>query len=176
MREAKVRAKALEYVDHGWPVARLAVPRHSLCPCRLRTCVDPHLVDGTLIDTAADVASAWSDANGFGWEIALVTSRFDVIELPAAFGAPLHHQLKTTCPTSIAPRTRRWSFFLTPFSVPASQLDPVGGTLRSGPNAWIPAPGTYTEPTGRTRWLVPPYLTHWHPHTRTDPFNAILRP
>ncbi|MFC0627221.1 hypothetical protein [Kribbella deserti] len=174
MREARARQLAVEYVEHGWPVARLAIPRHGVCPCRHGAdCLDPHLLDGRVVEDPNEAAAAWSFKP---WGIALVTARFDVIELPAAFGAPLHHRLKESCPTSIAPRTRRWSFFLTPFSVPASQLDPIGGRLRSGPKAWVTAPGTFTESHGRTRWLVPPYVTAWQAHQRTDAFDDILRP
>jgi hypothetical protein len=104
-----------------------------------------------------------------------VTEGFDVVELPAEYGALLHHQLKQTCPTAMAPLQRRWLFFLVPGSIPAAQVAAAGGVLHSGADGWVPAPGTRLETTGRIRWLVHPYLTGWRPYRRRDAVDQVFR-
>jgi hypothetical protein len=164
--------RAVQYVVHGWPVAALAVPRDGRCPCELGNCHEPHLRDGATITSVDEVAATWTDHR---WEIAVVTATFDVVDLPPALGAPLHHQLKTSCPTAMAPVGRRWHFYLVTGSIQAEVVASAGGRLHSGPEGWVPAPGTRTEDTGRIRWLVPPYQTSWKPHRRTDAFDRVLR-
>ncbi|TCO37628.1 hypothetical protein EV646_12315 [Kribbella antiqua] len=169
----RLQRLAVQYVDHDWPIARLAVPRNGLCPCELRECIDPHLVhtQSPAISTTTMAENAFCSTR---WAIAILARDFDVLELPAQLGAPLHHHLKTQCPTSIAPTTRRWQFFVTAGSVPRDQLAAAGGRLIDSPSGWVIAPGTYTEGTGRTRWLTPPYVTHWRPYQRHDAIDAVL--
>jgi hypothetical protein len=104
----------------------------------------------------------------------LTTDLFDVVELPPEYGALLNHQLKTTCPTAMAPAHRTWWFFLAPGSIPAAQVAEAGGVLHSGAGDWVPAPGSWTEETGRIRWLVHPYLTLWRPYQRRDAVDQVL--
>jgi hypothetical protein len=114
-------------------------------------------------------------AGGVGrWGVALVAEWFDVVELPAAYGAVLNHRLKGECPTAMAPATRRWLFFVVQGSVPREQVVAAGGVLRSGVRDWVPAPGTWLEETGRIRWLVHPYLTEWRPYQRRDPIDLTF--
>lgn len=108
------------------------------------------------------------------WGIALVTEGFDVMELPAEYGAVLNHRLKASCPTAMAPAKRRWLFFVVEGSVDREQVVGAGGVLHSGPKGWVPAPGTWMEETGRIRWLVHPYLTEWRPYQRRDPIDLIF--
>jgi hypothetical protein len=108
------------------------------------------------------------------WEIALVTEWFDVMELPAEYGAGLNHQLKAGCPTAMAPAQRRWWFFVVQGSVSREQVEAAGGVLRSSMRDWVPAPGTWLEESGRIRWLVHPYLTEWRPYQRRDPIDHIF--
>lgn len=166
----KLRERAIRYAEHGWPVAPLAVPRYGVCPCRRGDCVDPHPA-GEVVRSAGWADAVWSEDP---WEIALVTDHLDVVEVPPQFGAPLHHLLKTTCPTAMAPAQRRWLFFLVPGSMSPDLVAGAGGVLHRGAGDWVPAPGTNTESTGRVRWLVHPYLTHWLPYQRRDPVDLVL--
>ncbi|WBQ05793.1 hypothetical protein [Kribbella sp. CA-293567] len=109
-----------------------------------------------------------------GWGIALVTEWFDVMELPPQYGALLNHHLKASCPTVMAPAKRQWWFFVEQGSVPGEQVLKAGGVLRSGVGDWVPAPGTWSEDTGRIRWLVPPHLTEWRPYRRMDPIDRVF--
>jgi hypothetical protein len=172
-RTRKLIRTALDYVNHGWPVCRIAVPRNGHCPCPLRTCIDPHLMlkQPLVISTTEQAQTAGSQGV---WSIALVTKPFDVFEVPAAIGAPLHNLLKTTCPTAFLPATKRWQFFVAPDSIALEVAQSVGGDLVSGASRWVPAPGTWTEATSTTRWLVPPYMTHWTPYVRRDPIDIVI--
>jgi hypothetical protein len=164
---------AVQYVEHGWPIARLAIQREGYCACRLVDCVEPHLAPGQppVITSVNAAETAFSNGR---WAIALLTWRFDVLDLPPHFGAPLHHHLKAQCPTALAPATRHWYFFVAPGSVPPSLIDAAGGRLSTGSSDWVIAPGTYTESTGRIRWLTPPYLAHWLPYQRRDAIDIVL--
>ena len=172
-RISRLRRTAIQYVEHGWPVARLAVPRGGQCPCGLLECVEPHLVLGScpVITTPADAEQAFATGR---WAIALQTLHFDVLDIPARFGAPLHYQLKASCPTALAPTNRRWQFFVAPRSVPRRPIEAAGGRIFSGASGWVPAPGTATDTSGRIRWLVPPYLTNWQPYQRRDPIDVVF--
>jgi hypothetical protein len=167
----KLQAEAIRFAANGWPVVRLAMPSGGLCPCG-NGCLDPHPA-GETIHHPFLVEAAWAGSRG--WGLGLVTEEFDVVELPAEYGALLNHRLKDTCPTAMAPLRRRWWFFLVPGSIPAAQVASVGGVLRSGPDEWVPAPGTRLETTGRIRWLVHPYLTGWRPYERRDPIDQVFR-
>lgn len=172
---SRLRRAAIQYVAHGWPIARLAVPRGGRCPCGLLGCVEPHLLLGScpLITDPAAAERAFADGR---WAIALPTWRFDVIEVHARFGAPLHYQLKTSCPTALAPTGRWWQFFVTPDSVPVSLVEAAGGKIISGAERWVAAPGSTTESSGRIRWLVPPKMTNWRPYQRRDAIDMVLGP
>lgn len=167
----KTRERAMRYAEHGWPVAPLAVPRDGRCPCGLGACVEPHLVGNIATTDAAMAAASWGD---HGWDIALVTSWFDVVDFPASLGAVLHQQLRTTCPTAMAPHGRRWHFYLHAGSLRPDLVNAGDGVLHAGGAGWIAAPGTRTETTGRIRWLVHPYQTRWQPHRRMDPFDRVF--
>ncbi|WBQ04382.1 hypothetical protein [Kribbella sp. CA-293567] len=171
-RSDQLRRLAVRYVENGWPVARLAVPFSGACPCGL-SCAEPHLVQRNLemITTSREAADAFAEGR---WAIALATHGFDVLEIPAPFGAPLHHQLKDSCPTALAPATRTWQFYLAPGSVAAALAEASGGRLKAGPGDWIPAPGTTSEGTGTIRWLVHPYLTNWRPYRRHDAIDRVF--
>jgi hypothetical protein len=110
----------------------------------------------------------WRD---HGWDIALIAARFEVMELPAEYGALLNHTLKARCPTAMLPAHRRWWFFLEPGSVDADRVTAADGVLHRD---WVPAPGTRLESTGRIRWLVHPYLTGWRPYRPYHPIDAVL--
>jgi hypothetical protein len=172
-RTNRLRRLATQYVDHGWPVTRVAVQRNGSCSCGLTECAEPHL---TLARPALTAAGGTVERlfTHDGWAIALPTHHFDVVEVPAQFGAPLHHQLKTQCPTAIAPATRNWQFVVAQGSISAELVRAAEGRLFSGPDGWVLAPGTHTETTGRTRWLTPPYLTHWTPYQRRDAIDIIF--
>lgn len=113
--------------------------------------------------------------HGVRWGIGLVTEGFDVVDLPAEYGALLNHQLKASCPTAMAPLHRRWWFFLVPGSISAAQVAAAGGVLHAGADDWVPAPGTRLETAGRIRWLVHPYLTGWRPYERRDAIDQVFR-
>ena len=155
----RLRERAIRYAVNGWPVAPLAVPHGH--------CVDPHLV-GEVARTGPQAEAAWSE---YGWDIALMTERFEVMELPPEYGALLNHALKTSCPTAMAPTHRRWWFFLEPWSIDDELVIAAGGVLH---REWVPAPGTRLESTGRIRWLVHPYQTRWQPYRRRDPVGSVL--
>jgi hypothetical protein len=53
-------------------------------------------------------------------------------------------------------------------------VDAAGGRLFTGSSDWIIAPGTYTESTGRIRWLIPTYLTDWRPYQRRDAIDVVF--
>jgi hypothetical protein len=183
LRVQRFRDRAMEYAAHGWPVAALAVPRAGVCPCTAMSeepkgphggCVDPHLVTGRVVTDPDDAEREWAD---HGWAIALVTSRFDVLDLPPSHGAPLNHRLTTRCPTAMAPRLRRWHFVLAPGSISpdtAAQVSAIGGLIRTGPNDWLPASPTWTEETGRTGWVVAPKLTQWQPFRPYDDIAGLF--
>lgn len=169
-RRRKLLENALDYVQHGWAVTRLAVPYGGVCACPLRACVDPHLMlrPPLILSTAKDVETAWSK---HPWDIALVANQFEVFEAPAPIGAPLHKLLGNNCPTAFLPATHRWQFFLAPGSLSADKVHPAGGELIT---TWVPAPGTKTEAAGTARWIVPPYMAHWKPHVRQDAIDLVL--
>ncbi|GAA0959747.1 hypothetical protein GCM10009554_73840 [Kribbella koreensis] len=170
----KLHENAVRYAANGWPVAPLAVPRNGACPCgNGKTCPEPHLVGDEVVRDGSRAAAVWSE-NQPAWEIALVAEWVDVMELPAEYGAVLNHRVKSGCPTAMAPATRRWMFFVVRGSVPREQVERVGGVLRSGVRDWVAAPGTWTEETGRIRWLVHPYLTEWRPYQRRDPIDLAF--
>ena len=135
--------------------------------------MDPHLAGGTVRDSGrAEVV--WRDR---AWEIALLTEGFEVLDLPPEYGALLNHQLKSTCPTAMAPVGRRWWFFLMPGSMEPDRVARAGGVLHCSSPAgvgWVAAPGTVLESTGRIRWLVHPYLTRWQPHERRDAIDRVF--
>ncbi|GAA1567068.1 hypothetical protein GCM10009789_20690 [Kribbella sancticallisti] len=168
-RARKVREQAIRYAANGWPVAPLAMPGDGGCPCG-NGCVEPHLV-GEVVRDGVQASVVWDRS---GWGIALVTENYDVVDLPPEYGALLNQQLRTTCPTAMAPLRRRWWFFLVPGSIPAAQVARAGGVLHSGAGGWVPAPGTWTETTGCIRWLVHPYLTHWRPYQRRDAIDRVF--
>jgi hypothetical protein len=169
----RLRRVAAQYVDHGWPVTRAAVQHNGRCSCGLHGCVDPHL---TLVQPAFTSAGNAIERlfTHDRWAVALLTHHLDIVELPAQFGAPLHHQLKAQCPTAIAPATRRWQFFMKPGSIPANLVEAAGGRLITGETGWVVAPGTHTESAGQTRWLTPPYLTRWSPYQRRDAVDIVF--
>jgi hypothetical protein len=59
-------------------------------------------------------------------------------------------------------------------SVSHRQIEVVGGRVITGSPGWVIAPGTYTEATGRTRWLTPPHLSRWQPYQRQDSIDAVF--
>ncbi|GAA0946729.1 hypothetical protein GCM10009554_42920 [Kribbella koreensis] len=123
------------------------------------------------IHTQDEAAEAFSDGR---WEIALITQHFDVLELPARLGAPLHDQLKGACPTAIVPASRTWQFFVTQGSVPAELAENAGGRVISGPNGWVLTPSTKMGATKRIRWLIHPSLTRWEPYRRRDAIDMVF--
>lgn len=169
-RRARITERALEYTEHDWPVAALAVPWGPRCPCGA-SCADPHVVSG-VVTTPANAAEVW--VPGHEWDVALVTSWFDVVDLPAKYGAMLNHKLITTCPTATVPRGRRWHFVVGAGSFPADLVAAAGGTIHSGPDDWIAASPTCTEATGRIGWVVPPLLTRWQPFHRADLVDVVF--
>jgi hypothetical protein len=176
-RRRKIHEEAVRYAANGWPVAPLALPHDGVCPCG-GNCLDPHLI-GEVVHDGYRAAEVWPERGGVemagkGWGIALVAEGFDVMELPAEYGALLNHQLRAGCPTAMAPAQRRWWFFVAQGSVPREQVVAAGGVLRSGVRDWVAAPGTWMEETGRIRWLVHPYLTEWRPYQRRDPIDQVF--
>lgn len=166
-----LRGRAMEYAAHRWPVAALAVPRSGRCQCERGDCVEPHLLDGVAIIDPVEAGKAWAD---HGWAVALVTSEFDVVDLPAAYGAALNYRLLARCPTAVAPRDRRWHFVMESGSVDAGLVTAAGGVLHSGPGDWIPTSPTRTGATGRVGWVVPPLQAHWRPYRRSDAIDTIF--
>lgn len=160
----------MRYVENGWSVAPLAVPRDGVCLCVRGDCVDPHLV-GPVVRSVRQAEAIWGE---HPWEIALITDSYDVVDLPPKYGALLNQLLKATCPTAMAPLHRRWWFFVAPQSIPGTQIEAAGGILHTTPSDWLPAPGTSTDTTGRIRWLVHPHQTRWHPYHRRDPMDLVL--
>ncbi|QNE23003.1 hypothetical protein F1D05_18840 [Kribbella qitaiheensis] len=160
----------MRYVENGWTVAPLAVPRDGVCLCVRGDCVDPHLA-GPVVRSVAQAEAIWSE---HPWDIALITDSYDVIDVPPQYGALLNQLLKATCPTAMASFRKRWWFFVAPDSIPAAQVAAADGVLHTGPADWIPAPDTFTESTGRTRWLVHPHLTRWRPYQRHDVIDLVF--
>lgn len=162
--------RAVEYAAHEWPVARLAVPVDGHCPCGQGDHTSPHLVGDATVDPD-EAQDLWSRGT---WSIALVTSRFDVIDLPADFGAPLNHKLLTGCPTATAPRGRRWHFVMETGSIEPEIVTAARGSLHTGPAGWVPGSPTWTEETGRVGWLVEPHMTRWRPYQRMDLVDLVF--
>jgi hypothetical protein len=162
--ESRIRARAAECVNHGWPVAALAVPTKGRCPCGL-TCSEPHLASDPVM-SQAEAAEVWAPGNP--WEIALVTAWFDVVDLIPQYGAVLHYGLVTSCPTAIASRGRRWHFVVDHQSFPSDVVEASGGIVHSGIDDWIPTSPTRTDATGRIGWVVHPKYTQWRPYRRSD--------
>lgn len=162
--------RAVEYAAHQWPVAPLAVPLNGHCPCERGTCVTPHLVGTATVDPE-EAQLIWTQKS---FSIALVTERFDIVELPPEVGAPLNHKLVTACPTATAPHGRRWHFVMEKGSIDRELVSAAGGRLHSGPDGWIPASPTWTEETGRVGWVVEPHITRWQPYRRMDLVDMVL--
>lgn len=166
----RIAERAAEYTAHGWPVAALAVPWGPQCPCGCAS-TEPHLASDT-VTGPDEAARVW--APGHGWAIALVTSWFDVVDLPARYGAMLNQKLITTCPTATVRRGRRWHFVVEQGSFAAGMVEAAGGVLHSGPDDWIAASPTRTEATGRIGWVVHPLLTRWQPYKRGDLVDVVF--
>lgn len=126
------------------------------------------------VDSPEKAAQVWRA--GHEWDIALVTSWFDVVDLPAQYGAMLNHKLVTTCPTATVRRGRRWHFVVAAGTFPAGPVTAAGGTLHTGADDWIAASPTTTEQTGRIGWVVPPLLTRWQPFHRADLVDIVFAP
>jgi hypothetical protein len=179
----KLREAAVEYATHGWPVAPLAVPGDHGCPCG-GGCDAMHLLADHSggITTPADAERVWADG---AWQVAIVTARFDVLDIPSRYGARIHGRLKTRCPTATARPGRRLGWVIEPGPVRwhlyldvGSGVDPTkvragGGVLHSGPDDWIPAPPSRTPETGRVAWVVPPMQARWRPYRRADIFDVL---
>lgn len=179
---ARLRDAAVDYATHGWPVAPLAVPTDAGCQCG-GDCDAMHLLDGHAggITSAADAATVWAER---GWQVAIVTTYFDVVDLPGSYGSRIHHRLKTRCPTATArpgrkldwmiePGPVRWHLYLHRDSVDPGKVADVGGVLHAGSNDWIPAPPSRTPNTGRVTWVVPPKQARWQPYHRLDIFDIL---
>lgn len=177
----RLATAAAEYAAHGWPVVRLAVPRDGRCLCGGGECETMHLLDDRPITTAYRAEQAWGE---HGYAIALITSRFDVLDLPGYYGAPLHHTLKTRCPTATArpgrrydvilePGPVRWHFYLQRGVVDADRVARADGILHGGPDDWVVAPPSRTPATGRVGWIVPPMQAKWRLYARTDIFGTL---
>ncbi|MGC4939890.1 hypothetical protein [Kribbella sp. DT2] len=151
----------------------MAVRRDGRCICPLRDCAEPHITlrPPVLISHGRDADRHWGTA---GWAIALVTQPFDVLRLPASYGAHLHQVLGSDCPTAIARSTKMWQFFLKPGSVSHDDASAAGGEVIGGSSAWIAAPGTEGEDADRYRWLVPPNLTNWQVNGEADAIRSVL--
>lgn len=166
--------RAIEYTNHGWPVAALAVPWGDWCPCG-KSCTDPHLVSEEIV-SPEEASRVW--AKGHLWDIAFVTSRFDVVDLPGWIGAELHGKLITRCPTATAgyaPRhTRRWQFIVETGALSMDEMEWVGGVVHSGPDDWIAASPTRTEESGRVGWIVDPVTAHWRPCTAEVVLDRVM--
>jgi bifunctional DNA primase/polymerase-like protein len=176
----RLATAAVTYAAHGWPIARLAIPRDGRCPCG-SGCEAMHLLDDQPITTASQAEQAWGE-HGYG--IAFITSRFDVLDMPGYHGAPLHHTLKTRCPTATArpgrrydvilePGPVRWHFYLQPGTVRTDRADRADGILHTGPDDWVVSPPSRTPATGRVEWIVPPMQVKWRPYARTDIFDTL---
>lgn len=176
-RQERLARIAAEYLAHDWPVVRLAVPRNGRCQCG-EDCAEAHLLDDQSIRTAAQ-AEEWGE-----FEIAIVTSRFEVLDLPAYPGVAVHGALANRCPTAVArpgrrfdtllePGPVRWHFYLSPGSVVVEKVTRVGGRLHYGPDAWIAAPPSRTPTTGRVRWNVHPMQTQWRTHRPTSTLDSL---
>jgi Bifunctional DNA primase/polymerase, N-terminal len=178
----RLRAAAIAYASHGWPVAPLAVPTDAGCPCG-GDCHAMHVLDehsaGITSERVAE--RVWADD---AWQIAVVTARFDVVDLPGTYGSRIHGQLKTRCPTATArpgrrlgwmlePGPVRWHHYLQSGTVDADKVAAAGGRLHSGPNDWIAAPPSRTPATGRVSWVVPPRQARWTPYRRLDVFDQL---
>lgn len=171
---------AAEYLARDWPVSRLAVRRNGRCQCG-GSCTEAHLVDDKPVRTAADAERDWGE-----FEIAFVTHRFEVVDLPAYPGVALNGALTNRCPTAVArpgrrfdtilePGPVRWHFYLSPGAVDAEKVTHIGGRLHHGPDGWIPAPPSRTPTTGRVRWNVHPMQTHWRPYRPAGNIFDTLR-
>ena len=169
---------AAEYLAHGWPAVRLAVPRGGRCQCGGGS-KESHLVDGDPFRTADDAEQDWGD-----YEIAFSTSRFEVLDLPAYPGVVLNAALTSRCPTAVArpgrrfdtllePGPVRWHFYLSPGSVETEQGTCLGGTVHHGLDGWIAAPPSRTPSTGRVRWNVHPMQTQWRTHRPRSMFDML---
>jgi hypothetical protein len=169
---------AAEYVAHGWPTVRLAVPHDGQCQCG-GDCTEPHLVDGEPFRTADNAERGWGD-----YEVAFLTSQFEVLDLPAYPGVALNAALTNRCPTTVArpgrrfdtilePGPVRWHFYLSPGVVDAEKATHVGGSLHHGPDGWIAAPPSRTPSTGRVRWKVHPMQTQWRTYSPTSTFDTL---
>jgi hypothetical protein len=169
-RHTRVSARAAECINHGWPVAALAVPTKAQCPCG-RACTEPHLASDP-VTSRAEAAQVW--APGHRWDIALITTWFDVVDLSPEYGALLHHRLITSCPTASAPRNRRWHFVVEHNSFPAKPVAASGGVVHSGADGWIATSPTRTEATGRIGWVVHPQYTQWRPYRRSDLVDQLF--
>lgn len=173
-RARRIRRDAIRFAANGWPISRLAVRHNGRCSCPLRSCIEPHLTlrPPVVITRPSDADRHWGD---LGWAIALITQPFDVLRLPAAYGANLHQVLGPTCPTAIDRSTRRWQFFVMPGIVSCEEVVQRGGEIVSGPSGWIPAPGTEGEDVEAYRWLVPPQHVRWQPCGDVEAIEAVLR-
>lgn len=169
-RRTRITKKAIEYADHGWPVAALAVPRGSSCPCGERH-AKPHLASET-VTSPKQAATIWS--TGHEWDVALMCSEFDIVDLPTHYGAPLYNKLVTACPTMTVFKGRRWSFIVETGSFPRSMVAAAGGSLHTGADEWAAAAPSRLDGIGHLYWVVGPLNTLWQPFRRSDAVDQVF--
>lgn len=140
-RRRTVQQVAVQYATTGWPVVPVAINHDAATIAARHASADP-----------GRVAAWW---NCRRWDIGLVTGiAFDVLQLPAHLGSPLHRTLHDSCPTAISP-TKTWMFVVTPDNALDPALADAGAILHHGPV--LLAPPTRT-PAGRYSWIIPPHL------------------
>jgi hypothetical protein len=169
-RSKRTLRHALEYVDHGWPIAALATPENGECPCG-RECEKPHLVSDTVY-THDRAHTVWF--KNHPWDIALMCDDFDAVGLPTAAGAPLYHSLGTKCPTMTVFKGKWWVFIVRPGAFDLKEVLKAGGTIRNGPEHWAPAAPSLLDGLGRLYWVAHPRETVWTPYARIDSVDIAL--
>jgi hypothetical protein len=155
-RYSTVKRLAMQYVQRGWPIACLAIQHAGRCKCGLTDCIEPHLriAQPPVITTPSDVEATFRTD---GWAIAFLTQTFDIVVVTPQLGAHLYQLPRTHCPTALERTTRRWQFFVTSGPLLRSLVE--ASTRPARQPVCVTTPGTFTEASGRIRWLTPPYLT-----------------
>ncbi len=170
---SELRAEALYFADHGWPVVPGTFPQGERWAGRARAPQDgpvPVVADWMARATAdhAQIGSWWS---GLPYSILLPTGiRFDVIEVSATLGrrvAGVLRSVELLAPIAATP-TGQWLFPVAPGEPLRPDLVGRSGIVLHGRGSFVAAPpSTYLQ--GSVHWRVTPSSCGWR---LPDPYRV----
>lgn len=162
---AELRAEALRFADHDWPVVPGTFPQGERWAGRADAPQDgpvpvPADWPARASTELAQVSSWWS---GLPYSVLIPTgSRLDVIEVPATIGRRVAAVLRSAgrlVPIAVTP-TGQWLFPVAPGEPLRPELVGRVGVVLHGRGSWVPAPPSMFF-QGSVHWRVRPVSCGW---------------